>query len=104
MAKWKKTIKLEELVTMVNNFNRTNIHSAETRVGWNRVVIEFLNKNGARWGKRYLTQKEVPDGHKPGIDKDKEREWLYGGLSHSEYRTFVDTTRKQFSIEDEERE
>lgn len=65
----RKTVKLIELVEMVNKRNRLSTCSAETRKGWNDLVSLLLLKKNNYQGFSYLTQSEVPKGHKPGIEQ-----------------------------------
>jgi hypothetical protein len=63
----RKTIKVVELVELVNQRNRVSTCAAGIRAGWNAILEEVLHKTDGYNGYRYLSAGEVPKGQAPGI-------------------------------------
>ena len=63
----KKTVKVKDLVDLVNSKNRKSTCSAEKRAGWNAFLENVLYETGNYEGFAYLSQSDVPEGQEPGI-------------------------------------
>jgi len=64
----KKTIKVQDLIDIVNRRNKHSTCSPEVRKGWNSLLEEVLHKTDNYNGFNFLAPDEVPEGEKPGIE------------------------------------
>jgi len=62
-----KTIKVADLIAIVNRRNRTSTCSPLVRMGWNSLLEEVLVETGNYAGFLLLSPDEVPEDEKPGI-------------------------------------
>lgn len=65
----RKSIEIKTLVDKVNHMNRESTCESLIRTGWNELLEDALHAIGAYEGYTYLTDKEVPLNHKPGVIK-----------------------------------
>lgn len=63
----RSTADIETLVDEINDRNRGSTCDSKVRDGWNHLMETILLKAGVYAGFSYLTQAEVPLGHRPGI-------------------------------------
>ena len=63
----RKTIKVRDLIEMVNARNRCSTCSEAARSGWNSFLEEVLAKTDSYAGFALLKDGEVPRNQKPGI-------------------------------------
>ena len=68
----KKTFRLADLVDKVNERNRLSTCSPEVRKGWNSLCESLLLESDVYAGFNYLSEKDVPKGHEPGIRTDEQ--------------------------------
>ena len=78
----RRTVKLAELVALVNQRNRISTCAPDVRNGWNSLLEEALHTADAYHGFGYLTANEVPAGHQPGMAGEQGK------------RTFPDESRR----------
>lgn len=69
----RKTVKVRELVELVNRRNRESTCPAHVRQGWNSLLEAILHATGNYAGFGYLSADKVPDGHLPGMILDEKR-------------------------------
>ena len=62
-----KTIKVADLIAIVNRRNRSSTCSPLVRMGWNSLLEEVLVETGNYAGFLLLSPDEVPEDEKPGI-------------------------------------
>ena len=61
----RKTIKIAELIALVNTRNRISTCAPHMRKGWNMLLEEVLHEANVYCGYSYLT--DVPAGQLPGV-------------------------------------
>ena len=73
----KKTAHIAFIRENINNRNKKSTCSPDVRHGWNELLTTILMEYDAYHGFGYLTAKDVPQGHKPGIAKDENGEKIF---------------------------
>ena len=73
----KKTIKVEELKTIINGFLKDSQCSPDVRSGMITILEEVLFSTGNYNGYRHLLSDDVPAGQLPGINYEKTESGLY---------------------------
>jgi len=63
----RKTVKVDELVDLVNSMLQNSATSPEYRQGVINVIDHVLHETGNYKGFRYLMEDEVPVGQLPGV-------------------------------------
>ena len=86
------TIRVCDLLELVNRQNRTQTHTKEQREGVNQILNTVLHGTGNYEGFRYLEASEVPMGATPGIRWEVDQE---GGRSPNFEGT--DSSRIQYN-------
>ena len=86
--KSRKTVKLKEIVDLVNERNKKSTCDPKTRQGWNSLLEQLLMQADNYQGFRLLEQNEVPENHKPA-KLTKESQQITQGLE-------IDNTRIEF--------
>jgi hypothetical protein len=81
----KHTIRIADLIALVNERNRVSVCPPDIRHGWNAILEEVLHGADAYKGYGYLTQFDVPTGQQPGM------------LGSPENRTFPDESRRYYA-------
>lgn len=84
----KKTFNVDAFKDQINKMLATSLVTADLREGFIVALEQVLHDTGNYRGYRYLTVKEVPDGHKPGIRYEA------GAPAHS--FDDCDSTRRQY--------
>jgi len=70
MIKSRKTIDVQEIKALVNEFLKTSTCSKDRRQGQMDVLQDILHSTGNYHGFQYLYQDSVPSGELPGIIVD----------------------------------
>jgi len=83
-----KTFKVEELKNIVNDLLKAET-SPEERFGAITVLQSVLFSTKNYNGFRYLEQKEVPQGHNPGI-------WCFDGTMDEKFKDTDESRRHYF--------
>lgn len=63
----RKTIKIVDLINIVNARNVNSTCGSSERRGWNSLLERILHDADVYAGFGYLNQSDVPEGHSPGI-------------------------------------
>jgi hypothetical protein len=63
----KKTVRIADLVALVNEHNRVSTCAPDIRNGWNALLEEVLHAADAYRGFGYLSAGDVPAGHAAGM-------------------------------------
>jgi hypothetical protein len=89
----RKTIKVDELRIAVNEILAVSVCSADVRQGQLRVLEHVLHSTDNYRGFRFLSQKDVPAGEKPGINLNAD-----GSVMSDYVERFLntDSTRVQY--------
>lgn len=90
MAQPRKTLKLIELINEVNERLAHSKTGPEGRYALCMLLEQFLFANNAYAGFQYLTEEQVPKGHKPGI------KWT--GQPGKSFPYHPDDSRRVYSI------
>lgn len=80
-----KTIKVADLVRIVNYKNQYSTCDARSREGWNDLLEEALLSVNQYLGFRYLPAFSVPTGQRPGIVLSKVGEHSHPDDTRREY-------------------
>jgi hypothetical protein len=83
----RRTVKVVDLVEMVNKMNRESTCGPDLRVGWNSWLEEILLKTKTYSGFQYLWRGRVPMGHLPGIE-----------TAPDQTKRFPDPTRREYIV------
>jgi hypothetical protein len=84
----RKTIKITELLALVNERNQLSTCQPDIRKGWNALLEEVLHAADVYHGYGYLTASEVPTGKEPGIrDGKRQGEFVFPDESRRRYAT-----------------
>jgi hypothetical protein len=83
------TVKLSDVLTRVNKWNRESMSPRASRDGWNSLLEMLLHDANVYAGFGYLTQDEVPAMEEPGIIRGDE-----GNVFPDESRRFYYVHRK----------
>lgn len=92
----RKTVKVVELVKEANLMLRNSTCEPEVRQGVINFLEHFLHETGSYKGVAYLTEKEVPEGQKPGIRMGYDERKRMVMLPYEERFLDVDSTRVQY--------
>ena len=68
----RKTVDVDALRIKVNSMLANSTGSISERIGMFQVLEDVLLDSGNYKGFRYLTEAEVPEGFKPGINSDSD--------------------------------
>jgi hypothetical protein len=86
MSQPRKTIKIADLVALVNRHNRESTCQSDVRHGWNALLEDVLHGADAYAGFGYLSAAEVPPGHQPGI------------VGEPDHFSFPDESRRRYYL------
>lgn len=70
MPSKRKTVKVEDLVKLVNARNKKSTCSPDIRQGWNSMLEDVLHSTGNYQGYGYYTVEDLPEGQAPGVRYD----------------------------------
>lgn len=84
----RKTFNVDDLKSKINAMLANSLVTADRREGFIAILEDVLHETDNYLGYRYLTVKEVPEGHQPGIRYED------GSPTHS--FDDCDSTRRQY--------
>jgi hypothetical protein len=94
MSRKHKTVHLRTLIEEINSRNRSSTCSRDVRKGWNAILDSVLIDANVYAGFGYLSPKDVPKGHLPGIARP-----LASG-QHIDKASFPDDSRIVFYVDE----
>lgn len=95
----RKTIKIEDVVALTNEFLKNSTTTADERRGAAFMLETFLHATGNYRGYRHLLESEVPAGELPGVNYEVNNRGMFVPCENYEQRFFnTDSTRIAYYV------